>query len=74
VPRIVVFVAQGCHLCEAALEIVASVCGDAHEVVDITGDTALEAQYRERIPVVEVDGIERFTYFVTPEALRAAIA
>jgi hypothetical protein len=73
VPRVVVFVAQGCHLCEAALEIVGSVCGEGYEVVDITGDTALEAQYRERIPVVEVDGIERFTYLVTPEGLRAAI-
>ncbi|HET9287202.1 MAG TPA: glutaredoxin family protein [Gaiella sp.] len=73
-PRVVLFVAQGCHLCEAALDVVVSVCGDAHAVVDITGDTALEKQYRGRIPVVEVDGIERFTYFVTPEALRAAIA
>jgi hypothetical protein len=40
------------------------------EHVDITGDPELEARYRERIPVVLVDGEEAFTYFVHPEGLR----
>ena len=31
-------------------------------------------EYREWIPVVEVDGRRRFTYFVQPEALRKAVA
>ncbi len=42
----------------------------ALEEVDITGDPDLERRYRERIPVVEIDGEEAFTYFVHPDALR----
>ena len=38
--------------------------------VDIEGDPALERAYRERIPVVAVDGKEVFTYFVHADALR----
>ena len=40
------------------------------EEVDITGDAELERLYRERIPVVAVDGDVAFTYFVHPEGLR----
>jgi hypothetical protein len=42
--------------------------------VDITGDEALEAAYREWLPVVEIDGRRRFVYFVQPEAFRKAVA
>ena len=42
--------------------------------MDITGDAALEAEYREWLPVVEIDGRRRFTYHVQPEALRRAVA
>jgi hypothetical protein len=44
------------------------------EVVDITGVDALEARYRERIPVVEVDGVERFVHHVHPDVLRQLVA
>jgi hypothetical protein len=37
--------------------------------VDISGDPALEAEYREWLPVVEFDGERVFTYHVHPEAL-----
>ena len=40
------------------------------ERVDIGGDAGLEAEYRESIPVVEIDGERAFTYFVQPDALR----
>ena len=42
--------------------------------VKIDGDPELEAEYREWIPVVEIDGRRRFTYHVHPEALRRAVA
>jgi hypothetical protein len=70
---VVVYVGQGCHLCDAALEVVRDVCGDAFAIVDITGDPGLERKYRERIPVVEIDGATAFTYFVHRDALRTAI-
>jgi Glutaredoxin-like domain (DUF836) len=72
-PSVVVYVALQCHLCEAALEVARDVCGDAFAIVDITDDPDLERRYRERIPVVEIDGTAVFTYFVHPEALRTAI-
>ena len=42
--------------------------------VQIDGDPALEAEYREWIPVVELDGRRRFVYHVHPDALRRAVA
>jgi hypothetical protein len=67
---VVVYVAEGCHLCDAALEIVDRVCAGDFERVDIGGDPALEAAYRTSLPVVEVDGERAFSYFVQPDALR----
>ncbi len=64
------FVAEGCHLCQAALDVVDRVCAGDFERVDIGGDPELEAAYRSSIPVVEVDGERAFTFFVQPEALR----
>jgi hypothetical protein len=40
-----------------------------YEAVDITGDEALEAQYREWLPVVEIDGERAFVYYVDETAL-----
>ena len=38
--------------------------------IDITDDDDLERRYRERLPVVLIDGEEAFTFFVYPDALR----
>ena len=48
--------------------------GNAFEEVDIGGDDALEAAYREWLPVVEIDGQRAFVYFVDPGALRRKVA
>jgi predicted nucleic acid-binding Zn ribbon protein len=69
-----VYVAEGCHLCGPALEVVRNVCGDQCTVVSITGNPELERRYRERIPVVEIDGVERFRFEVDEHALRAAVS
>jgi glutaredoxin len=77
VPRVVVYHAPGCHLCERAIEVVTearSELGFELALVDISGDADLEARYRERLPVVEIEGEPAFTYFVTREGLRARIA
>jgi glutaredoxin len=65
--------ADGCHLCESARKVIDRVRADVPfelEELDITGDEELERQYREKIPVVLVDGREAFTYFVHPDGLR----
>ncbi len=68
--------AEGCHLCESARRVIKGVRAEIAfelEEVDITGDSELEPRYRERIPVVLVDGQEAFTYFVTPDGLRRRV-
>ena len=42
----------------------------AYDEVDITGDVALEAAYREWLPVLEIDGERAFVYRIPVEALR----
>jgi hypothetical protein len=42
----------------------------AYHEVDITGDPALEAAYREWLPVLEIDGERAFVYRIPPETLR----
>ncbi len=69
--------AAGCHLCDRAREVLAQLeeeLGFDLREVDITGDPALEAEYREWLPVVEIDGRRRFTYHVQPDAFRRAVA
>ena len=68
---------QGCHLCESARSVIEELQSELPfdlEEVDITGDPELEARYRERIPVVYVDGEVAFTYFVQRGALRRRLA
>ena len=71
--EVTIYLARGCHLCASAQRVLASV---REEIpfrlveVAIDDDPELERVYRERIPVVSVDGVEAFTYFVHPDGLR----
>ena len=71
--RVVLYTAPGCHLCGPAIEAVRAVCGDDFDHVDITSDPALEQRYRTWIPVVKVDGVERFRYELDADDLRAVL-
>jgi glutaredoxin len=76
-PDVVLYSAQGCHLCDRARAVIAAARAEVEfelREVDITGDERLEAAYREWIPVVEIDGRRRFTHFVQPDAFRKAVA
>jgi glutaredoxin len=71
--KVELFFAQECHLCESARRVLEQVRADIPfelDVIDITDDADLERRYRERLPVVVIDGEEVFTYFVYPDALR----
>jgi glutaredoxin len=75
--RVTLYRAEGCHLCESAQRVLAGVRAEVPfelEEIDITDDPELERRYRERIPVVAVDGEEAFTYFVHPDGLRRRLA
>jgi glutaredoxin len=77
IPRVVLYGAAGCHLCERARATLAEAreeLGFELEEVAIDGDAELEARFRELIPVVEIDGKQEFVYFVDPVALRRKLA
>jgi glutaredoxin len=76
-PRVVVYHAEGCHLCERALAQVRALreeLGFELSEVAIDGDPELEARYRELLPVVEIDGERAFTYYVHEDAFRRRMA
>lgn len=70
--KIVLYGKAGCHLCDDARAVLESV-GAPFEEIDITTDDALHATYLERIPVITIDGDERFEFFVDEAALRALL-
>jgi glutaredoxin len=70
--RLTLYGKPGCHLCdEARAAVEAARAGRQVELdeVDITLDPVLHRRYGERIPVLAVDGEERFELFVGQESL-----
>ena len=75
-PRVTLYSRPGCHLCDAAREVVARVCDDLGETwveVDIESDAALEDRFGEEIPVTFVDGRQHDFWRVDEARLRAAL-
>ena len=71
--KVVLYHAQGCHLCERALRALHEIRQEIpfdFEEIDIDRDPSLEARYREWLPVVEIDGERAFVYHVDSGALR----
>jgi glutaredoxin len=67
----------GCHLCDDARAVIVGVrerIAFEYEEVDISAEDALELEYGIRIPVVEVDGRERFEIAVDAAELVRALA
>lgn len=66
---VVLYTRYGCHLCEDAKALLERY-GLAVEEVDIDGDSTLKSRYTECVPVVVIDGIERFRGRVNEVLLR----
>ena len=67
----------GCQLCEEAREVVDRVRRRRPfelEEVDITRDPTLEARYRERIPVIAIDGEEALELVIEASELERRLA
>ena len=76
-PRVTLFHAAGCHLCDSARQTLRRLREQAvFELaeIDITGVPELEAAYREWLPVVEIEGERAFVYFVQPEPFLRKLA
>jgi glutaredoxin len=67
--RIIVYSRQGCHLCDDAAAVLAR-HGLAFDTVDIDADPELQSRYNECVPVVSVNGKERFRGRVDERLLR----
>jgi glutaredoxin len=69
---VVLYGRDGCCLCEEARQVLlAAQARHAFRLDerDIERDERLLRTYLERIPVVEINGVERFQFFVDPEEL-----
>jgi Glutaredoxin-like domain (DUF836) len=69
---IVLYAREGCCLCDDAREVLLR-AREKHPFLlrerDIDADDALQRAYLERIPVVEIDGLEAFEFFVDEREL-----
>ncbi|HEV2088526.1 MAG TPA: glutaredoxin family protein [Cryptosporangiaceae bacterium] len=74
-PQLTLYTRVGCHLCEAAEDVLRRLPPGRAEVtiVDIDQDPALRDRYTVRVPVVELDGVEIAEYEVDPAALAALL-
>jgi hypothetical protein len=75
--QVVLYGRPGCHLCEEALANIERV-GErfpfALTQLNIESDDELLLRFLERIPVVTVDGRERFELFVPEELFEQAVS
>lgn len=71
--RVVIYSRPGCHLCDEAKAVIQN-AGVTHlftlEEVNIESDGELLRKYKYDIPVVTIDGVERFIHRVDVKAFR----
>jgi glutaredoxin len=72
-PEVVVYTREGCHLCDDAMSLLAR-HGLTFRSVDIDQDPQLRQLYNECVPVVVIDGKERFRGRVDELLLRRLLA
>ena len=72
-PDAVLYTRKGCHLCDDARAILVRY-GISVEVVDIDGDPELVDRYNDCVPVVVIEGKERFRGHVNQVLLRRLLS
>lgn len=74
---VVVYSRPGCHLCEEAIEQIVALHEEGYRFelheVDIESHELLLRRHLERIPVVEVDGVEVSELILDRAALKAKL-
>lgn len=74
-PRPVLYVRRGCHLCEDAGVLLDTMLGsDGWDAVDVEADDDLLVRYAHRIPVLNIDGEDRLELIITRPDLEEALA
>jgi len=73
---VTVYSRQGCHLCDVAIETLASVqdeLGFEIEKILIDGDPELTSKYGEEVPVIQIDGKHHDIFRVDLERFRSSL-
>jgi glutaredoxin len=76
VRNVVLYSRPGCHLCDEARGVIISVRARqpfGFDEIDIETDDSLLREYGIRIPVVTIDGEERFEIAVDPDELEGLV-
>lgn len=71
--QVVLYTRQGCHLCDDACDVLVN-HGLSPQSVDIDADPELVAKYTECVPVVVIDGRERFRGRINEVLLKRLLA
>ncbi len=74
--RVTLYTRPGCHLCDAAREVVERVCadlGEAYDEIDIDRDPELRQRFTDEVPVTFVDGRQHDFWRVDEQRLRTAL-
>jgi glutaredoxin len=71
--KITIMSKPGCKLCKTAVDVAQKIIG-AHvpaliEEIDITQDQELLAKYKDDVPVILIDGVERFRHAIDPDKM-----
>ena len=72
-PKATLYTRRNCCLCDKAKQLLSSV-GLEIEEIDIDADPLVRERYNDCIPVVVIDGRERFRGRVEPLLLRRIVA
>jgi glutaredoxin len=67
--HVTLYTRQGCHLCDVARDVLLRY-GLTPQAIDIDADPNLRARYDECVPVVVIDGQERFRGRIDERLLR----
>ena len=74
-PRPVLYVREGCHLCEDAGVLLDEMLGpDGWEAIDIASQDDLLVRYAHRIPVLAIEGEDRLELVISRPDLVEALA
>lgn len=71
--QITLYARQGCHLCDEAAQVLAR-HGLQFDTLDVDADETLRQRYDQCVPVVVIDGKERFRGRVDELLLRRLLA
>ena len=72
---VTLYAKAGCHLCDEARAYLEDALADLDQELDLREtdirlDPALFERYRYRIPIIEVDGVERLEGRISDDAVR----